>query len=118
MNILNRAACQAALLFTALLGMPAGGAQSISEPGGQIMAALMSGEGRLSVPGSHADACAVLERAGWILSLAGEDKRGRAVRVYREVDGRHSALVWDLNPVQVRVTDGTLALPGGWLLTE
>ena len=31
MNILNRADCQAALLFTALLGMPAGGAQSISE---------------------------------------------------------------------------------------
>ncbi len=51
-----------------------------------------------------------LERAGWTPGRAGVDGQGRTVRMSQDA-GRHSALVCDLQPVQLHVADGDLTVP-------
>ncbi|NTY01878.1 hypothetical protein [Deinococcus sp. JMULE3] len=117
-GLLDRVTRRHLLLLAALLGTPLAQAQALAGPEDVVMAVLTGGEGVTALNTTHEFACGVLERAGWTLSRAGVDGQGRAVRVYRDGSGRHSALVWDLKPVQVRVTDGDMSPLRSWTLLE
>ena len=117
-GLLDRVTRRHLLLLAALLGAPLAQAQAQAGPEDVVMAVLAGGEGVTALNTTHEFACGVLERAGWTLSRAGVDGQGRAVRVYRDGSGRHSALVWDLTPVQLRVADDDVTLPRSWTLLE